>query len=173
MLEFVTIVSVLGAVLLLGLLSRIDLKIGLLPNELVLGFAVLGLVFHVSTVFHFMEYTDMILGALVGGGILLIIRLAANWHYKDDTLGLGDVKLLGAAGIWLGPYYILIALTLGAMAGVVHGLALAFYLWTRTKIKMNLGKLSLPAGPGFAVGIVLAGCYAFWDLPDFILGQLR
>ena len=51
MLEILALLSILGGLGLLYFLSSIDLKIGLLPNELVLGFLACGLVFHLCTVF--------------------------------------------------------------------------------------------------------------------------
>jgi Flp pilus assembly protein protease CpaA len=74
------------------------------------------------------------------------------------------VKLMAAAGIWLGPYYILLALTAGGIAGLVHGVGGAFAQKIKTGTMPSLNKLSLPAGPGFAVGIVIAGIMQFYTI---------
>lgn len=141
----------------------------LLPNELVLAFAALGVVFHVCTLFHYLTIAQMGLGALIGGGILYVIRAAALRFYDEDALGLGDVKLLAAAGIWLGPYYILIALTIGAFMGILHGLGLALYYWRVSKVRPELLSMSLPAGPGFAAGILITAAIKFSALPGLLL----
>jgi leader peptidase (prepilin peptidase) / N-methyltransferase len=165
MLDIIALLCLAGALVLLYALSVIDLREGLLPNELVMGLAALGMIFHLCTTFSFMSAGQMLLGALAGGGLLYSIRAAANFYYAQDALGLGDVKLLGAAGLWLGPYYVMTALVLGACAGILHGLAVALWLWRKTGRMPALSTLSLPAGPGFAIGIVLTGLIAFRNLP--------
>ncbi|MCD8497634.1 MAG: A24 family peptidase [Alphaproteobacteria bacterium] len=150
-----------GALTLLCALSVIDLKHGLLPNELVLGLACTGVVFHSAFMFHHVNLEDMAIGAFIGGGILFLIREIANRVYQEDTLGLGDVKLMAAGGVWLGPEGILIALTLGALAGFLHGLFAAITSMARAGVKSDLSRFSIPAGPGFAVGLVLAALYQF------------
>lgn len=150
-----------GAVILLIVLSIIDLRTRLLPNVLVLPFAVLGVAFHITTNWAYLAPVNMALGALMGFGILYGIRFIANRIYKQDTLGLGDVKLMGAAGLWLGPDGILMALSLGAFCGMLHGLGVAFYQAAKTGEKINLNRLEVPAGPGFALGIILMGLYQY------------
>jgi prepilin signal peptidase PulO-like enzyme (type II secretory pathway) len=105
----------------------------------------------------------MIFGALIGGGILYVIRMCGNAYYKQDTLGLGDVKLLSAAGLWLGIEGVVIAMTLGAFAGVVHALVYAIWKALCEKSPLNLKRLMIPAGPGFCVGIAGAWAWMFYD----------
>ncbi|MCE7887315.1 MAG: prepilin peptidase [Alphaproteobacteria bacterium PRO2] len=164
MFEIIAVLAVLSALILLYVLSVIDLRDGLLPNEYVMGFAMAGAVFHLATAWHYLDLQEMALGGFIGAGFLYLIREIANRIYKQDTLGLGDVKLLGAAGIWLGPYYILFALTVGAFAGLIHGLVFALRLKGVTGTMPKMSSLSLPAGPGFAAGIVIAGIIQFHDL---------
>src|SRR5688572_14911939 len=127
MLDGIAVLCLFGAVALLIALSVIDLKVRLLPNELVAGFALLGVVFHLITQGYHLSVQDILTGALLGFGILYALRFAANWYYKQDALGLGDVKLMGAAGLWLGVDGVLFALTLGAFAGLIHGLVYGVY----------------------------------------------
>lgn len=166
MLEAVTIIAILGTLGVLACLAYIDLKYGLLPNEFVLALAVLGTVFHLSTVFKFAAYEDMFLGAFIGGAILYLIRAVANAIYRQDTLGLGDVKLMAAAGLWLGPYHIMLALAVGAAAGLVHGLLVMFDYKRNTGKIPDLNRLSIPAGPGFIVGFVAMAVYKFQAMPS-------
>jgi leader peptidase (prepilin peptidase)/N-methyltransferase len=170
MLVWIALACLLGALLLLVVLSVIDLRTRLLPNEWVLGFAILGIVFHFTTLAAYLSVTEIMLGAAIGFGTLYLIRAVANHFYKTDTLGLGDVKLMGAAGLWLGPDMIVMALMLGAIAGLVHGAVYAVWQAQRTKTKVNLARLQIPAGPGFAVGIIAT---AGWFFRDFfnVLGS--
>lgn len=172
MLEIITILCLLGAAILLVYLCAIDLREGLLPNEFVMGFAALGLVFHLSTMFRIMPLEDALLGGFIGGAFLYVIRGIANFYYKQDSLGLGDVKLLTAAGIWLGPFYILIGITLGALAGVAHGFYLLMYHKITSGSHFPMARLSLPAGPGFAVGIAIAAGVAYKSLPALLIPGL-
>ncbi|MCB1531849.1 MAG: prepilin peptidase [Alphaproteobacteria bacterium] len=164
-----SLAALLGAVACLIILCIIDFKHRLLPNVWVAAFLGCGLVFHIATAFAFVSPLEIFIGAVIGGVPLYIIRFFANRYYKADTLGLGDVKLMGAAGVWLGPYLILIAISAGAMAGVVHGLIEASYLCFKMKRWPNMERFSLPAGPGFAVGIVIALVLMLKDSPEIIL----
>lgn len=168
--EIIPILCIAAALALLLILSIIDLKILILPDELNFSLGVAGILFHLSAGMPFFGWTDMILGAAIGGGMLYVIRFFANKAYQKDTLGLGDVKLLTAAGIWLGPETILIAITLGAFAGLLHGLAYAGWLAAKTKQKISVNELTIPAGPGFAIGIILGGAYL---LGPFVMETLH
>lgn len=168
MLEIIAAICLLGAVILLIVLSYIDLKEHLLPNELVLALACSGFVFHLCTAFTYLSMIDMLAGAVIGGGMLYIIRAVANYYYNEDTLGLGDVKLLAAGGLWLGPEDILIAAAAGAFAGFLHGLSVAVYTVGKAKVPMQLSRLSIPAGPGFAAGLGVTAIYAFWSFPSLL-----
>ena len=161
MLPSIAILCLAAAVILLAILSLIDLRVRLLPNVYVLPFALTGIIFHAATQTAFLSVGDIAAGAATGFLLLYLLRAAANWYYQQDALGLGDVKLMGAAGIWLGLDGILFALTLGALAGVVHGLGYAAYTSIKHKTPFTLSRLEIPAGPGFAVGIVGVGVWLY------------
>ena len=163
MFEFLPLLLLIAAPCLLLALSIIDLKHWILPDELNLALALSGVAFHMLTAYRFMDIQDMLLGAALGAGLLYTIRFFANRHYGRDTLGLGDVKLLGAAGLWLGLEGTLMAIMLGAFAGLVHGIVYALYIARKNKSAFSISQLMIPAGPGFAVGIFLSGCFIFAD----------
>lgn len=156
--------ALFGAAICLWCLARIDLRIGLLPNEYVLGLALCGTLFHLATFFQYAGLADMALGAFLGGGILYFIKTAAACCGKKDALGWGDIKLMAAGGILLGPYHIMLALVFGALAGILHGLT----LHARQDRTASLMDLSLPAGPGFIIGIVMAAALAFHNLGNIL-----
>lgn len=153
------------SVTLLGVMAVIDLKVRLLPNIYVFPFFICGIAFHTLSGFSFIPLLSAITGVIGGGGLLLAVRFAANKYYGQDTLGLGDVKLIGAAGFWLGAEGIFLAITIGAFAGLVHGVGHKMLLEKDTP----LSQLSIPAGPGFIVGILAVAIYQFWDLPKILL----
>lgn len=168
MLEIITGISVLAAILTLLALCYIDLKEHILPNELVLALGILGLVFHLSTIFEFSDIQDMLLGAFIGGGSLYLVRGIASHFYGEDALGLGDVKLLAAGGLWLGSEHILIAITAGAIAGFIHGIGVAIYTQRKSGVKVDINRLAIPAGPGFAIGIFGTGLVKFISIPALL-----
>lgn len=159
MVLLIALLCVAAAIGFLIVLSVIDLQIRLLPNKYVLAFALCGAAFHLVTMGAYLRPVDIFAGAALGFGVMFLIRAAANHYYGMDALGLGDVKLMGAAGLWLGVEGVLFALTAGAFAGMVHGLVYGIYVARRDKTPLNLHRLAIPAGPGFAVGIVVAGAY--------------
>ena len=160
MLLLLTLILAAAAGLLI-ILAIIDLRVRLLPNIYVFPFAALGIVFHAVSRFAIISPQDMIIGGLAGYGMLWLIRAAANYHYKQDSLGLGDVKLMGAAGLWLGFEGVLFALTIGAFAGVIHGIGYALWVAAKTKSRPNFHRLMIPAGPGFIAGIVAVAGWLF------------
>ena len=157
--DLASAIAIGGALILLLCLCIIDLRVRLLPNVLVLPFAILGVLFHAVNDFEILTFKQIMIGAAVGYGFLYALRFAANAYYKQDSLGLGDVKLMGAAGLWLGAEGVLIALTVGAFAGLIHGVLYALVMAIKNKSAPNLKRLAIPAGPGFAVGILAAGWY--------------
>lgn len=163
------IICLVCAVLLLVVLCIIDLRVRLLPNIFTLPFALLAPAFHFLTDFQIIGYMDMLIGGAVGYGFLFILRAVANVYYKQDSLGLGDVKLMGGAGLWLGVEGVLVALTVGAFAGLLHGIVYAFVLALKDRKKPNFHRLAIPAGPGFAVGIVVSGLWILHESGYIVL----
>lgn len=147
-------------------LSIIDLRTWLLPDKYNAILAIIGLAFHASTGFEIIPPSELIYGAALGAGTLYAVRFLGNHHYKQDTLGLGDVKLLGAAGCWLGMEGVVFAITIGACAGLIHGIGIALTRAVQTKSRPNLKRLMLPAGPGFCAGILIVSIWKFY--PYFV-----
>jgi leader peptidase (prepilin peptidase) / N-methyltransferase len=142
--EFFATLCVLGAVL-----AWIDIRDGIIPDWLNLSVAGLGLakIVIVGSLTAGIEATGE--GAAIGLIFWLLRRLYFGWR-KIQGLGLGDVKFLAAAGIWIGiaglPMLLLsAALTALAVAGVMQ---LAGRDMTR--------RTSLPFGPFLTIGLLLA-----------------
>lgn len=172
MFEICAFLCLMAGLILLIVLSVIDLKISLLPNVYNAALAICGVGFHACTAFYWLSPTDIVIGALIGGGLLWGIRIVSNHLYKQDTLGLGDVKLLAAGGCWLGPHGVLLAITVGAFAGVLHGAGVIAYKKIKAQGTGKLSHFGIPAGPGFAVGIVIAAAYQFWPFVDQLFGKV-
>lgn len=165
MLDIVSIMCLPLTVIVLTALAIIDLRTLLLPNILVLIFAMLGGLFHVSTLYYYGDIITFGLGSFIGGASLYVVRFIGNAYYKTDTLGLGDVKLMAAGGLWLGMHDIMMAIAAGAVCGLVHGILLLAHGRIKTGTFPKLSTFSLPAGPGFIAGLVIVGVAKFWGLP--------
>lgn len=101
-------------------LGRIDLRHGLLPDRLTLPLALAGLA--AVWLEAPWSFEMALLGTAAGfGSLALIGALYRLWRGRDG-LGLGDAKLLGAGGAWLGatalPLTVCLAAT-GALGAVL------------------------------------------------------
>ena len=92
-------------------LARIDLVSFRLPDLFTLPLLGAGLA--ISTTLPDRPIIDHLVGAAIGWGALAVLGLAYRRWRGVDGIGLGDAKLLGAAGAWLGwrplPSVVLIA----------------------------------------------------------------
>ena len=168
MIEFFIIALLILSAATLFRLIVIDLKYFLLPDTHTMLLAICGVSLHALTQWRFCLPLDAIAGAALGGGMLLIVRFFANLYYKQDALGLGDVKLMAACGLWLGHQDISLAIAIGALCGVIHGTFIA-YLTKRKEGKWpSMQHLGVPAGPGFIVGFVIIALVKLRALPLFL-----
>jgi leader peptidase (prepilin peptidase)/N-methyltransferase len=149
-------------------LTIIDLRHYLLPDIYTLPFGLSGFLFHAIHNFQFISFENLANGLLLGMGLLGIIRFLANLAYGRDTLGLGDVKLMAMAGLWIGYYAMPLALIIGAIAAIIHGFAMALYQYSRQKSWPQLNQLMIPAGPGLIFGILTAGLGIYFQIPLFL-----
>ncbi len=144
MLFFAPLLSLLVA------LSFIDLDTFLLPNPLVLAMAICGAAG--LTVIHFLGGSPAVptvlaglLGAFAGASSLLLTDVFSRMVFHRRGMGFGDVKLMGAVGLYLGWEKTLLSFLLASFAGAFVMLLL------RRSIKQEV-----PFGPWLALGTVLA-----------------
>lgn len=130
---------------LLLVISGIDLDWQIIPNKLVIVLLGWGLLWQI--LFPEITWLQALLGALLGGGLLLLIALIS-----PGGMGGGDIKLMFASGFILGGPLTLLALFLGFVIGAVIGV---FLLLTGRKKR----KEPIPFGPFLALGILIA---VFW-----------
>lgn len=160
--------AVFGAAFLwlLLVLSLIDLEHYRLPNVLVAALAATGIlgvaVSQLSCVAAVpltplasagplaSPFGNAVAGALIGIGISGGTAALYALVRRRRGLGMGDVKLLGALGVFLGPY-VLLALFLGSVLGVLAGLAL--------RRNRTLAETRIPFGPWLAAGAALAAFF--------------
>ena len=106
-------------------LAVLDWRHFWLPDALTLPLAFLG--FTIGLWATDVTLVDRAIGAAAGYGALLAIALGYRAVRGRDGLGLGDAKLLGALGAWMGwqalPFILLIASVTGLLVMLVTGRA--------------------------------------------------
>ncbi len=147
---------------LLIVLAAIDLEHLMLPDRITLPGIATGIA--VQPWIAWVGWRGALLGAALGGAVLLV--LYGGWYLlrREEGLGLGDVKMLAMVGAFLGWRGIVVTLFVGALAGSVAGLAL---------IGSGRGdrKSKLPLGTFLALGAMVA-LFAGDRLVDAYLGVL-
>jgi leader peptidase (prepilin peptidase)/N-methyltransferase len=123
-------------------LFAIDLEHHLLPNVITLPGIVIG--FLLSFI-NPPGWRASLLGILLGGGVLFLIAEGYYRFRREEGLGMGDVKMLGMIGAFLGWRLMLLSLMLASVAGSIIGVAL---------IISGRGsmKYALPFGTFLAIG---------------------
>ncbi|NTU71086.1 MAG: prepilin peptidase [Coriobacteriia bacterium] len=146
---------------LLVLLAFIDLDIKRLPNPLVGLLALIGAVGVGLSLFGIPAAPLIgpgggvlsnpaafaVAGSLSSAGLVLFIALAYQKVRGVDGFGMGDVKLLGAIGLFLGPYALL-TLFIGSLIGAVYGLISA-------RTSPDGLRNTFPFGPALAASAVI------------------
>src|SRR5437588_784915 len=133
--------------LLSAILAWIDIRDGIIPDWLNLTIAGLGLLTAVIISGPSAALEAACEGAAIGAIFWLLRRLYFSFR-KIQGLGLGDVKFLAAAGIWVGvaglPVLLLVAtLTALISAGVMQLAG-----------RQLTGQTSLSFGPFLAIGLL-------------------
>lgn len=128
----------------LALIAWVGLGAGVAPGRLALRVAV---------------------GAAAGGGSLWLLGLLGRLALRKEAMGMGDVKLMAAAGIWLGWEMTLFAVFLGALSGAAA--ALVLLLAGRKQMGQRL-----PFGPFLSLGIWVSLLYG-WRLLYWYLAFYR
>lgn len=107
------------ALLIIGLA---DLKYMIIPDQFVIMLAI--------SAFGFIPYQSglmqPLLGALIGGGVMLMVGVLGGAAFKKEVLGFGDVKLFACLGLALGlkgTVVVLIGASLLSGIGAAIGLA--------------------------------------------------
>jgi leader peptidase (prepilin peptidase)/N-methyltransferase len=119
----------------------IDIHHRIIPNGIVLTGFVLGIPLVIYTPG---SLWNGILGALLGGGLLLLVAIASR-----GGMGGGDIKLAAMAGIYLGWQNVLLMLFLAFLTGSAVGVTII--LRQRKSLKE-----AIPFGPFLALGAAIA-----------------
>jgi len=155
-------------------ISRIDYYESIIPNELNYTFLLVGLVLAPFThhpLFpgpsgHWFpgQLRSVVGGLVLGGGLFFLLAVLSPLFYGKPALGMGDVKLMGAMGAWLGPKLIILTLILGSVIGALVGTFLMAVQGRSLRTK-------IPFGPFLCLSGIIALVVGH-DLFDWYLGLI-
>ena len=149
------LVAVLVSVLIV--ITFIDLKHQIIPDELVIIIFVCGII---SIFLSGRGIWEHIIGFFAVSIILLLIAFLSK-----GGMGGGDIKLMAAAGLFLGWKLILLSLMIASIIGSVVSIILL-------ALKKVNRKSMVPFGPFLSIGILISVLYGdyilWWYLSKFI-----
>lgn len=127
-------------------LFGIDLEHQILPNSITLPGIVIGVLFSLVGP---PGWRASLLGVLLGGGVLYAIAWGYYAVRREEGLGMGDVKMLGMIGAFLGWQAVLLTLVLASLSGALIGVAMI-------SLQRGSMKYALPFGTFLAIGALVA-----------------
>lgn len=142
-------------------LSVIDLKEGLLPDDITLPFLWLGLLFSLSG--FFTTPADAIIGGAAGYLSLWLVYHAFKLVTGKEGMGYGDFKLLAMLGAWMGWQSLPMIIILSSFVGAVVGLALIAFTGRDHQIPIPFGPYLAVAGWIYLLyGDTILQIYSAW-----------
>ena len=143
----------------------IDYKSQIIPNRLNLTIFEIGMAFAFLYGLSDVAITiNMLLGMLAGGGIFLLITVIGGIFYGKEAMGFGDVKLMGALGLFFGLSNIVVITLVSFLIGAILSIVLLI-----TKIKKS--DEYIPFGP-FIVIATFISMYVPFEQIKMILMQI-
>lgn len=127
----------------------VDLKEQIIPNRLNLLIFEIGLV--LVFIYGFININislNLLLGMLAGGGIFLIITLIGGLIAGKEAMGMGDVKLMGALGLFFGLQNIVVISVLAFLIGAIVSIVIMI-------IKRKGTDTYIPFGPFIVIASVI------------------
>lgn len=125
-------------------ISGIDFSYQIIPDILSIPGIFIGLVFQIMKG----NFVLGLIGAVFGGGLILLIRVIGGWTYKKEVMGLGDVYLSAMIGAFVGFPLIITSIFIGAFVGAVLGV---IYIIATHQSRES----PIPFGPFLAIGGVI------------------
>ena len=131
----------------------IDLKEQIIPNRLVLTIFEFGLVFmFLEAIFSPLGMTlslNRLEGMIVGGLIFLAITLLGGLLTGKEAMGMGDVKLMGALGLFFGVRSIIIISLISFFIGAIASIVILI-------LKIKKPNEYIPFGPFIVIAAIIA-----------------
>lgn len=148
----------IGFVCALVVVSFIDLKHYIIPNEISIPGIFIGLALSLLPArlaggqLVTSSFLSAVIGCIAGGGILYLAGIFSLVVFKKEGMGGGDIKLLAMVGAFLGWKLALMTIVVGSMLGAVVGILLILF---RLKGRTDY----IPFGPYLSLGAILSLMY--------------
>lgn len=141
----------------------IDYKLQIIPNRLNLTIFEIGFVFAFLYGLSNVAITiNMLLGMLAGGGIFLAITLLGGLFYGKEAMGFGDVKLMGALGLYFGLSNIIIITLVSFLIGAILSIILL-------ATKMKKSDEYIPFGPFIVLATFISMYVPFEQIKTLLM----
>lgn len=141
----------------------IDYKHQIIPNRLNLTMFEVGLILtFIYGIVNINIAKDMLFGMLAGGGIFLAITLLGGLIAGKEAMGFGDVKLMGALGLYFGLSGIIVISLIAFLLGAIISIILL-----ATKIKKT--DEYIPFGPFIVIAAIITIFVPFGILVGILL----
>ncbi|MCQ2574960.1 MAG: A24 family peptidase [Alphaproteobacteria bacterium] len=114
----------LGAVFCAVRMSVTDLRRRIIPDVYLIPFLFAGLLITNFVPWWCVTISDAIIGGSIGYCLGIIVNFIFEHLRKQQDfapIGMGDIKLLGAGGIWLGTVGLAISMLLSCLLSVIWG----------------------------------------------------
>ena len=141
----------------------IDYRLQIIPNRLNLTIFEIGIIF--TFLYGLSDIAisiNMFLGMLAGGGIFLLITLVGGLIYGKEAMGFGDVKLMGALGLFFGLSNIIIITLVSFLIGAILSIGLL-----ATKIKKS--DEYIPFGPFIVIATFISMFVPFEQMKTLLM----
>jgi leader peptidase (prepilin peptidase)/N-methyltransferase len=115
-----------------------------------------------------MVLAGVLLGYLIGGGIVWLMRIFGSLVFGKEALGIGDVHMMAAVGACLGWINPVIAFFAAALLGVAW--------WLGASLFFGKARRALPYGPYLAAATILVFFARPWiekALSAYFMGEFR
>ena len=141
----------------------IDYRLQIIPNRLNLTIFEVGIIFAFLYGLSDVAITaKMLIGMLIGGGIFLFITLIGGMIYGKEAMVFGDVKLMGALGLFFGQYGIIAVTLVSFLIGAILSIILLV-----TKIKKS--DEYIPFGPFIVIAAFISMYVPFEQIKLILL----
>lgn len=141
----------------------IDYKLQIIPNRLNMTMFEIGIILmFLAGIFNANIAIDMFFGMLAGAGIFLLITLVGGLIAGKEAMGFGDVKLMGALGIFFGLSNTIAITLMSFLIGAVLSVILI-----ATKIKKT--DEYIPFGPFIVIAAFIAMVVPFSTILSVLL----
>ncbi len=150
-------------VILLVPIAWIDARWYIIPNTIIFAGLIAGLAIISSISFIQQDgefFIEHLIGAVAGSVVTALIGALGSIIFRKRAMGMGDIKLMGLIGLFLGAWpHLLLVITSSALIGSIVGVTLIIF-------GAKEGPQSpIPYGPFLALGAALDllwGC-TIWD----------